>query len=207
MKTLIPAAMLAIALALPVGAIAGELPAPPLMMLGEDAQALHLTAQQQQQINSVWSAAHAKLRQLHIDGRAQILGSLSQQQRSLLAQVVGNLAISPNPSEEAAAQQIQSSLTPQQSQRIVALHTALMQQAMNILHAAKTQADSYLTPDQRSKVQQEMSVHGAHEHMGPGGMGMDRVNSNTAAGEILLGMALHGGHMNMEYKVKVIEHQ
>jgi|GEM_PF-2790838 len=206
MKNLIPAAMLAIALALPVGAIAGELPAPPLM-LGEDAQALHLTAQQQQQINSVWSAAHARLRQLHVDGRAQILGSLSQQQRTLLAQVVGNLAISPNPNEDAAAQQIQSSLTPQQSQRIVALHTSLMQQAMNILHSAKTQADSYLTPDQRQKVQQEMSLHGPHEHMGPGGMGMDRVNSNTAAGEILLGMAQHGGHMNMEYKVKVIEHQ
>lgn len=206
MKNLIPAAMLAIALALPVGAIAGELPAPP-PMLGEEAQALHLTAQQQQQINSVWSAAHSRLSQLHVDGRAQILGSLSQQQRTLLAQVVGNLAISPNPNEAAAAQQIQNALTPQQSQRIVALHTSLMQQAMNILHSAKTQADSYLTPDQRQKVQQEMSLHGPHEHMGPGGMGMERVNSATAAGEILLGMAQHGGHMNMEYKVKVIEHQ
>lgn len=207
MKKYLSAAVLAIALALPAGAIAGELPAPPF--LGpEEAQSLHLTPQQQQQMSQAWSAAHARLQQLHTQGRAQILASLTPQQRSLLAQVVGNLAISPNPDEDAAAQQIQNSLTPQQAQRIIGLHSSLEQQAMGIMQSAHAQVESYLTPDQRQKIQQDMNVHfgmGPHDAMYHHGMGPN-VTSATEAGHIVLGLALHASQMQMEYRVRVTNH-
>lgn len=213
MKNPIPVAVLAIALVLPVGAIAGELPALPFFG-AQEAQALHLTAQQQQAMSQTMSAAHAKLQQLHQQARAQILAALTPQQRSFLAQVVGNLAISPNPDEDAAALQIQNSLTPQQAQRIVNLHGQLMQQGMNIMQSAHAQMQSYLTPDQRQKIQQDMSVHfGPHTGMGPGGAmsgSMRSLGPNaspaTEAGHIILGLALHGSHMNVEYRVKVTNH-
>jgi len=155
----------------------------------------------------VWSSAHARPHQLHVDARSQILGTLSPQQRTLLAQVIGNLAISANPDEDAAALQIQRSLTPQQAQRIVGLHSALEQQAVNILQAAKAQADSYLTADQRQKVQQEMSVHfGGHPGMGMSSVRMGNANPVTEAGQILLHLSMHGMSSSMEYRVKVTDH-
>lgn len=213
MNKLIQAAVLAAALTLPVAAVAGEAPAF-FPLDSQTAQALHLTAQQQQQMSQVWANAHARLRQLHVDGRSQILGTLSAQQRSSLAQVIGNMAIAPNPDEDVAAQHIQNVLTPAQAQRIVSLHGALMQQSMNIMQAAKTQADSYLTPDQRQKFQQDMSMHfvtqghgmmGGHAGMmgHPGGMQM--VASAAQAGHILLALGLHHGG-DMMYRVRVEQH-
>ncbi|MDQ6779752.1 MAG: Spy/CpxP family protein refolding chaperone [Candidatus Eremiobacteraeota bacterium] len=211
MKKLIQAAVLAAALTLPVVAVAGE--APVFFPLDSPtAQALHLTAQQQQQMSQVWTNAHARLRQLHVDGRSQILGTLSAQQRSSLAQVIGNMAIAANPDEDVAAQQIQNLLTPAQAQRIISLHGALMQQAMNIMQAAKTQADSYLTPEQRQKFQQDIRMHedmGMHGMMGGHGgmMGSAKVAGNSAAeaGHILLAISLHHGG-DMMYRVRVEQH-
>lgn len=215
MKLSFLAAMLAVALILPAGAFAGELQSP--MFLGIETQALHLTPQQQQSIERVWASAHARIRQLHVDGRNQVLSSLTPQQRSLLAQVVGNLAIAPNPDREAAAKQIQAALTPQQTQHIISLHSAMFTSLDGILQSAKAQADSYLTADQRQKVQQEMSVHFGmgHAGMGPEHMAMGQhvrsmgggdENPATEAGHILLGLATGEFTGNMEYKVRVIHH-
>jgi Spy/CpxP family protein refolding chaperone len=217
MKKIIPA-MLAVALSLSAGALAGELPAP---YLGpHEAQELQLTPQQQQQIGQVWSSVHQRLGQLHVQGRSQILGILTPQQRTLLAQIAGNLAISPNPSMDAAAQQLQNALSPAQSQRILSTHSALMQQAASLMQSAKAQADNYLTPQQRQKVQTSMNVRfgaghpGGPEHMGGMmdhgmmGHGMQTVeNPQTAAARTVLAVALHGFQMEMFQKVRVINHQ
>ncbi|MBC5806065.1 MAG: hypothetical protein DLM53_09520 [Candidatus Eremiobacter antarcticus] len=221
MKKIIPA-MLAVALSLSAGALAGELPAP---YLGpHEAQELQLTPQQQQQIGQVWSSVHQRLGQLHVQGRSQILGILTPQQRTRLAQIAGNLAIAPNPSLDAAAQQLQNALSSAQSQRILSTHSALMQQAAGLMQSAKTQADSYLTPQQRQKVQTSMDVRfgaghpGGPEHMGGMehgmmdhgmmGHGMQSMgNPQTAAARTVLAVALHGFEMEMFTKVRVINHQ
>ena len=218
MKHLISTAILAIALGLPIGAIAGEpLAHGPMFLAPQEAQNLHLTSAQQQALSQVWSTAGTRLQQLHSQTRNQILGVLTPNQRTVLAQVVGNLAISANPDEDAAALQIQNSLSPTQSQRILSLHASLRQQAMSIMEAAHSQAQSLLTAQQRQQIQQDMSAHLGHEGpSGPMGMhgmegpmaarGMNRMygeNPATEAGHILLSMALHGGGMQMEYRVKV----
>lgn len=212
MKKLIPLALLAFALSLPVGALA-QLPPGPFMG-PEEAQALNLTPQQQQAISQVWSSAHARMHQLEIDNRTQILGTLTPQQRSLLAQVVGNLAIAPNPDPEAAAQQLQSALSPQQAQRIVSLRSSFFQQMHQTMSGAMTQAQSYLTSQQRQKVQQQMSVHfeyghpELHEkHMGFGPMHpMEAGNPQTEAGRTLLDLGLHGMTMEMGVRFRITNH-
>src|SRR5579872_2676528 len=220
MKHLIPAAMLAVALSLPVGAIAGELPAP-APIPPREAQALHLTAAQQQQLDQIWSGASSRLKDLHSQARNQILGVLTPSQRTLLAQIAGNLAIAANPDEDAAAQQIQNSLSPQQVQRVLSLHEALKQQAMSLMQAAHAQAQNVLTPQQRQQIQQDMSAHFGHEgpagpmemhgmggpmemHGMAGPMGMPgRAPGANDVGHIILAMALHGGEMRMEYNVRI----
>jgi hypothetical protein len=205
MKTLIVAVMAATALSMPAAILAGEGPGPNAIFMGPGmAQDLGLSQPQQQAMMQVWTSAHARMTQLHKDGRNQILAVLTPAQRSLLAQVVGNLAIAPNPDPDSAAQQIQAALTPAQSQRILSLHSALEQQMHQTMTAAMNQANSVLTQQQRQKMQQAMSAHMGMKHpgmgpefkigAGPGGMRSEESeNPQTEAGHVLLHIAMHGG--------------
>jgi len=162
MRNFIPAMFAVAAISLPLGAFA-EPPAPmgpppPGMVMGFGVDGANLTQSQRQQFGQIMEQTHQQMDQLQTQLRSKVLGSISPAHRQLLAQVVGNLAISPNPDWEAAARQLDSALSPSEAQTVLAAHQAGMQQMMSIMQSAHQRVQSLLTAQQR---QQMTTMHGA----------------------------------------------
>jgi Spy/CpxP family protein refolding chaperone len=199
MKKLIPA-MLAVAISvLPLGAMAGEPPAPmgpPAPMFENH---LNLTDSQRQQFEQIMHQTHQQMEQLHTQARAKVLGSLSAAHRALLAQVVGSLAVSPNPDPQAAVKQLNAALTPAEAQAVVSTHGAAMQQMHQLMESAHQRFQALLTAQQRA----QLPNGGNGPPGGPPDEVMQRM-SQLSAGEILLHFAnvemedhMYGGGMMM----------
>ena len=117
---------------------------------------------------------HEQMSQLYRTTRAKMLDALTPQHRQLLANVVGQLAISPNPDRRAAAAQLDAALSPSEKQNIVSIHQGAIDQM-------------------QAMVQQ--SFPNAPQH--PFG---DRMRGHTpSAGELLLSVASNEMHP-IEYR-------
>ena len=121
-------AMLAIAIsALPLGAMAAEPPAPcgSQMVMGGGFNGPPPDMAQM----------HAQMHQLTVSMRAGLLQSLSAQHRTMLAQTIGNLALSADPDYDAAARQIDAALSAQETQSILRIATQFHQQMDALMRA------------------------------------------------------------------------
>ncbi len=78
------------------------------------------------------SVPAAGMMQMHAQMRTKILGLLTPEQKTLLAKVVGQLAIAPNPDLGAAASQLDAALSPTQKQTILSRHQAMMKQMQSM---------------------------------------------------------------------------
>jgi hypothetical protein len=125
MKYIAPAALCAAIMLAPLAALADQTsPAPPPQG-GAGSGGF-------QQIRQQVDAARAQ-------ARTTMLGALSAQHRSLLAQVVGNLAIAQTPDVSAAAKKLDGSLTAAESKAILDAQSALDAQIRQIMDAARQQ--------------------------------------------------------------------
>ena len=194
MKHFIPA-MLAVAISLlPLGAVAGEPSAPmpggpmPQVFFGK----INLSQSQQQAWEQIMQQSHQQIEQIHSQAREKILGSLTPEHRTLLAQVVGSLAIAPNPDPDAAVKQLNAALSPGEAQAIVSTHSAAESQMHAIMDSTHQRFQALLTQQQRAQLpnggeMRHMEKMGSHEQ--------------DSAGEILLHMAAFEPemHMHMEF--------
>jgi hypothetical protein len=80
-----------------------------------------------------------QVEQIRSAGRSQMLGALTPEHRALLASLVGQLATAPNPDPKAAAQQLDSALTPAESQAVLAAADQMRTQMRSTLEAARAQ--------------------------------------------------------------------
>jgi len=113
MKHIIPA-MLAVALtALPLGAYAGEAYAP----------------------NPAMAQMETQMHTLSVQARTAVLQAITPQHRQLLAQVVGGLAIAPNPDFAAASKQLDAALSQQESQNVLRISSQFHQQMHALMQA------------------------------------------------------------------------
>ena len=131
---------------------------------------------------------HGQMEQIHKQARAQILGSLTPAHRTMLASVVGNLAISANPDRAAAARTIDASLSQSESRSILATEAAARDQEHALMTTARTQFEASLTAEQRTAMQQRMVAHQAERPDGA-------MRQHTPdAGMTLLDVAIGGEH-------------
>lgn len=207
MKNLIPAMFAVAVISLPLGAVAGEPPAPmppmppmgpPGMGMAFDFDGQNLTPAQQQQIHQIMDQTHQQMQQLMSQSRSRVLGSITPAHRQLLAQVVGNLAVAPNPDWDAAAKQLNAALSPGEAQAVLSTHQAAMQQMMSLMQATHQRMEAVLTSQQRSSMQNGHPNEQTHERMffkgAPG---------TLTAGEILLHLSEMGGdHMFIERHIE-----
>ncbi len=163
---------------------------------------LTLTSSQRQAMQQIMTQTHQQLEQLHTQARTKVLGDLTPAHRSLLAQVIGSLAISPNPDRDAAVRQLNSALSSGEAQAIVSTHAAAMQQMHALMESAHQKFQALLTAQQRA--QQTSWSHDGPPNGGPPNgeppMGMHSMSQITA-GEILLHLAspdMMEGHMHMQ---------
>jgi hypothetical protein len=121
------AAMLVIALAaIPIGAMAAEPPAPCNSMVisrGFNGPPPDMAQMQ------------AQIHQLTVGMRTAMLQSLSAQHRAMLAQTIGNLAISVDPDYDAAAKAIDAALSAQEAQSVLRVTTQFHQQMGALMRA------------------------------------------------------------------------
>jgi hypothetical protein len=143
MKKLMPA-ILAVALtALPLGAYAGENFAPSPAMVQLDNQ----------------------MHQLSVQARTAVLQSITPQHRQLLAQVVGALAIAPDPDFAAASRQLNAALSPQESQSVLRISAQFHQQMRALMqtHIQQMENNEPKEPgNATTRVHNEMYTGGGH---------------------------------------------
>jgi len=131
--------------------------------------------------------AHAKLEQLHAQARVSMLNALSPAHRNLLAQVVGQLVISPSPDLAAGAKALDTNLTPVEAKSVLNVQTSFDQQARQIMESVRQQM--------RGGMQGSQGPHGQYAMRGMA----PPEETPTDAGLVLLGMAgrtldPHAGH-------------
>ena len=134
---------------------------------------------------AIFEQTHAKMEALHRQARVQILATLSPAHKALLAQVVGELAVSANPDPAAAARRLNAALSPGESQAIMRTANAVHTQMRSIMEAARAEAERSLPPDEST----EMTTKHTEVHMGMPAQGP------KDAGSILLMLASPGHGM------------
>jgi len=102
---------------------------------------------------------HEQIAQLRKQARLQMLASLSPAHRALVANVIGQLAISSNPDPRAAAQLIDRSLSPGEARSVLTVEEQARTQMRSMMQAARTQFEASLTPDQRAQMEQREQKH------------------------------------------------
>jgi hypothetical protein len=127
----------------------------------------------------------AQMEQLHTQARAQMLGALSPAHRTLLANIVGQLAISANPDPRVAAQQLDAVLTTGEKQSILTVHTQLRAQMRTMMEAARARMEASLTPEEKT----EMAAREANRQDRP----RSEMRATPDPGRELLEMAIHAG--------------
>lgn len=198
MKNLILAMFAVAVVSLPLGALAGEpnAPMPAPGMGGMMAQKLGLTPAQAQAMDQILQQTGQQMEQLHTQSRLKELNAISPAHRQLLAQIIGNLAISPNPDRDAAVRQLNAALSPSEAQAVLSIHTAAEQQMHQIMENTHQRMQALLTTQQRSEM-----PNGPHGSMGDHDMVYmrDLPEGQLTAGDVLL--HLGGGDMGMGDRV------
>jgi len=105
------------------------------------------------QMRAAMQQAREQMKQIHVQARTQMLASLSPAHRTALANVVGQLAVSPNPNPAIAARQIEAFLSQGEAQSILRTHAAAIAQIKTLHAQMKAQFESSLTPEQRAQIE------------------------------------------------------
>jgi hypothetical protein len=144
-----------------------------------------LTPAQQQALKTTFQAFRQQEEQLHTQFRTQVLASISPIHRKVVAEEIGQLAISANPNPELVAKQIDSLLSPSERQAILNAHSSL-KTAAKALH-------------EKMKAQIESQMPAGMPHHDHSSMSKQHMQYNPDAGTIVL-MTLGGGeHGGMDH--------
>jgi len=142
--------------------------------------------------------ARQQMEQIHLQARNQMLASLSPAHRTAVANIIGQMAISPNPDMAVAARQIDALLSQPEGQAILRTHSQAMTATQTLRTQMRTQFENSLTPDQRAQMEARRAQF-AQAH--PNGMPQRAARPGaTDPGAILLrnltggaGRGMHGG--------------
>lgn len=114
------------------------------------------------------TAMHAQMHQMMVSERTALLQAISAQHRAMLAQTIGNLALSVDPDYDGAAKAIDAALSPGEAQSIVRIETQAHQQmgAMMQAHMQQmmSQAQSQSPSGAPCQTHMWMHTHGSGTH-------------------------------------------
>ena len=94
---------------------------------------------------------HDQMEQIHRTTRTKMLAALTPQHRRLLANVAGQLAISPKPSRRAAEQQLDAALTAREKQSILAIQKDSIGQIRTVMQRAFPNAPKHRIAENRMR--------------------------------------------------------
>jgi len=145
---------------------------------------------QRQAMRQLHQQAFAQMKALHTKERSAALASLSPAHRQLLANIVGQLAISPNPNANAAAAQLNASLTPAEVKSLSRIQSDLRTKMMAMHKSMRAQMEARMPADEKARMDARRAQMGASaKARSPRGM-----RAPADAGHFLLMLASpHGG--------------
>jgi len=82
---------------------------------------------------------YQQMSQIRTQARTQMLNALTPAHRTLLANVAGQLAVAPAPDFRAAAQQLETALSPAEKQAILAADNTARTQMRSLMQQARAQ--------------------------------------------------------------------
>ena len=126
-----------------------------------------------------------QLMQLRRQTRTQMLAALTPEHKALVATVVGQLAIAPDPDPRAAAQQLDNALSAAEKQAILKLGETLRTSSRSLMEAERTRMEATLSPDERARIAQRQDRMKAQQTAHP---------RTPDAGITLLGILSGGMH-------------
>jgi uncharacterized membrane protein YdfJ with MMPL/SSD domain len=139
-------------------------------------------------VRAQFAQMHEKMDALHTQSRTEILSALTPAHKAAVANIIGQLAVAPNPNPEAAAHQLDALLSSGERSSILRIHESMRTQMRSLMESM------------HSQMQQAMQQSGApagpprgmHEGFGGG------QHAAPDAGHILLMLgAFHGPHPMM----------
>jgi hypothetical protein len=178
---------LALALALfavPASAVAQD--APPAAAAPALPPRPQLSPAQRQAMFKTMSEFRGKEMQLHQQLRSQMLGALSPEHRTAVANIIGQMAISASPDPGGAAKQIDALLTPAEKQSITTAHGQFVDQSRTLMQQMMSQMKSTMPSP----------PPGAPQHAMMAAQRWQKHNEIVDPGTILL-TTLNGGGMRM----------
>lgn len=113
-----------------------------------------LSQQQQAQLSQL----RAQVKQNHVELRSRIIASLTPAQRTQFANIVGQLALTPNPDPRAAVQAVDNILTPAEKQSVLALASSERSSTKSIEQQERSVFESAMTPDQKAAMAQRKAA-------------------------------------------------
>jgi hypothetical protein len=174
-------------------------PAPPAASASPGAPPM-MTHEQMRAHMRIFRQFHDQAERLHDAARAAMLGALSAAHRSLLARIVGNLAVSAHPDRHAAARQLDGALSAREKHYILNEARYVKDQMQTLMGHMRSQMMSMMTRQQR----QGMATMHAHMH-GRTMMGRWQHHGAPDAGEILLQFATNE-HPPMGMQIMMMVH-
>lgn len=139
-------------------------------------------------VRAQFAQMHEKMEALHTQSRTEILNALTPAHKAAVANIIGQLAVAPNPNPEAAARQLDALLSGGERTSILRIHESMRSQMRSLMESM------------HSQMQQAMQQSGAPAgpprvmHDGFGG----QQHAAPDAGHILLMLgAFHGPHPMM----------
>jgi hypothetical protein len=148
----------------------------PALALADD-NAAPPSAAQMQTRSAEFQQMHQKMAQLHTQARTEMLAAITPAHKAAIANLIGQLAIAPNPNVDATAREIDSLLTPAESQSVIRIH----EQAKTQMHALMESAHAQMERERPA---------GAPEHAPRPAM----PNRPNDAGHIILMLAIPAPH-------------
>jgi hypothetical protein len=131
---------------------------------------------------------HQKMEALHTQARSQILSALTPAHKAAVANVIGQLAIAPNPDPEAAARQLDALLSPGERSQILRVHESMRTEMRSMMEQMHSQME-------QARAQSGAPAGPPHGMPPPGAEGM---HAAPDAGHILLMLSsFHGPHPMM----------
>ena len=158
MKFWFPALALVATVSLP--ALAQEAPPPDAMRPGGEAAMARPTPQQMEAMQKL----HEQMRQIHMQSRLQMLGSLTAAHRAALANIIGQLAIAPQPNRRAAEAQIDALLSPAEKNAVLTSEATARTNSRTLMESARAQFEASLPADDRAKMQARDASRAARQN-------------------------------------------
>jgi len=96
----------------------------------------------------------AQLEQVHLQTRSQMLASLTAQHRAAIANIVGQLALAPNPDPAVAARQVDLLLSAGEKQSVINVAANARNAMHSLMEQHRAQMESTMSADQRAQMAQ-----------------------------------------------------